>query len=295
MKKTLAILLALAMSAQISAFAAEEIVAAEDTAIEITEEVAAEETEVPEIPEKPERPEIEETEDAERPEPPAKPEGEEPDEEIEKPERRKFNKEDLFEKREKFRGKHIQPREYLDEIKVDFEDADEETRKLILEEIAAAKKELNDETIDVFAHGKNIDFDKYDGVKPRIENERTIVPVRAIAEALDAEVEWIAEENKVIITKGEYQVVLEIGNMTVLVNGEEQECEVAPKIEDGRTLVPVRIISEGMKKKVDWDNESQTIVIEDEAAEEVAETEVVEETVEEAVETEETVEETDAE
>jgi len=298
MKKTLAILIALIMATQVSAFASEEIVAPENTDIEIREEIEVKE----EKPEKPEK--VEKVEKAEKPEKEDIVEIEEIEEaeEIEElkgdeekikeekePKKRKFTKEELFTKRVEFKEKRIEAREYFKEIKLGFAEADAETRKLILEEIAAAKKELKDYSIGVFARGKEVDFEKYDGVKPRIENNRTLVPIRAITEALGAEVEWVAEENKVIITKGENQIILEIGSVIVLVNGETQECEVAPKIEKNRTLVPLRIVSESLRQKVEWDDESQTIVIEEEIeepadVEEAEEIEKTEELLEEAPE-----------
>lgn len=303
MKKTIAILIALIMSAQVSAFANEEIVVPENTNIEISEEIEAkaEKTEKPEKPEKVEKADklekedVNETEEVEEPAEIEEGEGiEEPQGEKEKinegkePKERKFTKEELLAKRVEFKEKRIEARAYFKEIKLGFAEADAETRKLILGEIAAVKKELKDYSIGVFARGKEVDFEKYDGVKPRIENNRTLVPVRAITEALGAEVEWVAEENKVIITKGENQVILEIGRVIVLVNGEIQECEVAPKIEKNRTLVPLRIVSESLRENVEWDDESQTIVIEEKNEEpaEVEEAEEIEETSEEKPEKE---------
>ena len=104
-----------------------------------------------------------------------------------------------------------------------------ETRKAILEEIANVKKELKDESIGVFARGKEVDFEKYDGVKPCIENNRTLVPIRAITEALDAEVEWVNETRQVIITKSENEIILTIGSTKVLVKGKIPEASVWKK------------------------------------------------------------------
>lgn len=132
-----------------------------------------------------------------------------------------------------------------------------------MSEIAEVKKELKDESIGVFARGKEIDFGKYDNVRPRIENNRTLVPIRAITESLGAEVTWDEETQTITITKDGNEVVLQIGSTSILVNGVEVECEVAAKIENGRTLVPLRIISEALRKTVDWDEESGTIIIED--------------------------------
>lgn len=177
--------------------------------------------------------------------------------------KRKFTKEELETKRAEYKEKHIDAKAYFEEIKEGFSKADKETRKHILSEIAEVKKELKDESIGVFARGKEIDFGKYDNVRPRIENNRTLVPIRAVTESLGAEVTWDEETQTITITKDGNEVVLQIGSTSILVNGVEVECEVAAKIENGRTLVPLRIISEALRKTVDWDEESGTIIIED--------------------------------
>lgn len=287
MNKTLAILVALIMAVPISAFASNEIVVLEKTDIAISEEIEVkkEKNEKAEKPEKVDKVEKEDVEDVEEPEEIEDVEnGQEKLKEENETKERKFTKEELLSKRTEFKEKRMEVREYLKEIKLGFAEADAETRKLILEDIAVAKKELKDYSIGVFANGKEVDFEKYDGVKPHIENNFTLVPIRAITEALGAEVEWIAEENKVVITKGENRVVLEIGSVIVLVNGEAQECEVAPRIENNRTLVPIRIVSEALREKVEWDAESQTIIIEEEIEEplEVEELESTEEASEES-------------
>jgi len=182
-----------------------------------------------------------------------------------------FTKEELEAKKTEYKAQKIEAKEYFKEIKSGFGSADKDTKKEILAEIASVKAEIKDDSIGVFVRGKEIDFDKYDGVKPKIENSRTLIPIRAISEALGAEVVWNEETQEITITRGENIVILTIGSTTVKVNGEEEECEVAPKIENGRTLVPVRIVSEALKEKVEWDSASRTVIIEEdeEKAEEV--------------------------
>ena len=96
-------------------------------------------------------------------------------------------------------------------------------------------------------------------VMPFIEDDRTMVPIRVIAESLGAEVEWNDAEKKVII-KGETNVELIIGEKSITVNGEKKETDVAAKIIGGRTFLPLRSVTEGLNKTVDWDERGLIII-----------------------------------
>lgn len=84
----------------------------------------------------------------------------------------------------------------------------------------------------VFVNGRNIDFD----VAPTIENNRTLVPMRAILEALGLEVSWDAATQTVTATNGEIEVELLIGGQAY-VNGKPSNLDVPAKIINGRTKI----------------------------------------------------------
>lgn len=50
-------------------------------------------------------------------------------------------------------------------------------------------------------------------------------------------------------------------NIKIRVNNKFVYSDVAPFIQNGRTMVPIRVISESLKYDVDWDQESQSIFI----------------------------------
>lgn len=99
-------------------------------------------------------------------------------------------------------------------------------------------------------------------VAPRIENDRTLVPIRVISENLGAEVGWDDVNRKVTVTKADLTLVLTIGSTLVVNNGETIEIDVAPQIYDDRTFVPLRFISEYIGLNVDWDNDTRTVLLE---------------------------------
>lgn len=111
--------------------------------------------------------------------------------------------------------------------------------------------------ITVYVDDAKLEFD----VAPTSENGRTLVPMRYIFEALGAEVKWIGEENKVVATKGNTSIELILGSNIMLKNGEEIILDVPAKAIDGRTLVPVRAISEALDAKVNWNGEEYKVDI----------------------------------
>jgi|GEM_PF-6422577 len=102
-------------------------------------------------------------------------------------------------------------------------------------------------------------------VAPFAENGRTLVPFRYIGEALGAYVEFIAP-NKILYRLRKDantvdEVWLTIGSTTASVNGVDVTLEVAPKIVNGRTVVPLRFIGEAFGFYVDYNFGTQTITL----------------------------------
>ncbi|RIE17132.1 sugar ABC transporter substrate-binding protein [Candidatus Cryosericum septentrionale] len=97
---------------------------------------------------------------------------------------------------------------------------------------------------------------------PIIENGRTLVPFRFIGEALGAKIGWDPVKKTVSYVLGDKNIVLTIGSITAMVNGVETTLDVAPKIlPTGRTVVPVRFISETIGAKVDWNSSTRIVTI----------------------------------
>ncbi len=94
------------------------------------------------------------------------------------------------------------------------------------------------------------------------EVSRTLVPVRFISEALNAEVAWEPITRQVTITDGGKEIVLTIGSREVKVNGVSQTIDCAPVISpSGRTFVPLRFIIETLEAEVKYDPSNGQILI----------------------------------
>lgn len=98
-------------------------------------------------------------------------------------------------------------------------------------------------------------------IQPVNVGGRLLVPFRAIAEALDADVEWKAKERKVTMKKGDTNIVLAIDSPKVLVNGAEKTIDANAQIVQGSTVVPVRFIAETFNMDVDWQGDWKMVSI----------------------------------
>lgn len=81
---------------------------------------------------------------------------------------------------------------------------------------------------------------------PYVKNDRTYVPIRALAESFSADVDWDNDARTVTITRGDAKVVMTVDKTTYTVNGKEATMDVAPEITGERTYVPVRFVAEAL-------------------------------------------------
>lgn len=98
-------------------------------------------------------------------------------------------------------------------------------------------------------------------VDPVIKDGRTLVPVRAIAEATGAEVSWNPDTYTVVAKKGNTLVYIPVNRTEARVNGKEVPLDAPATIIDGRTMVPARFVAEAFSATVGWDAESQTVTV----------------------------------
>lgn len=114
-----------------------------------------------------------------------------------------------------------------------------------------------DSGIKVLLDGQELAFD----VPPQLINSRTMVPMRKIFEAMGAVVDWNGDTQTVTATKEDITVIMQIDNTVIKVNDENIKLDVPPQLVDSRTLVPARAVAESLKAKVDWDGDTQTVII----------------------------------
>lgn len=98
-------------------------------------------------------------------------------------------------------------------------------------------------------------------VPPMLVNDTTLVPVRVIAEALDADVKWDGENQKVYITKDGEKLELTIGDSVIRRDKGDITLLAPPIVHADSTMVPIRAISEALNTNVDWNDAEQTVII----------------------------------
>ena len=105
---------------------------------------------------------------------------------------------------------------------------------------------------------RNIDDE---GTAPVIQNDRTLVPVRAIIEAMGGAVSWNEDLQMASLTYHNDTIDLTINSITAYLNGAAHTLDTAPAIINNRTMLPIRFIAEGFKFTVGWTQETQTVTI----------------------------------
>ncbi len=102
--------------------------------------------------------------------------------------------------------------------------------------------------IHVILDGKEVGFP----APPRIENGTTLVPFRALFEAVDLEVMWDSDTQTVTAQGSEKELQLRIGDNKAINNGLTVELETPPQLIDGVAYVPLRFVGEALDYLVDY-------------------------------------------
>jgi len=96
---------------------------------------------------------------------------------------------------------------------------------------------------------------------PLVVNGRTLIPIRAVIEAMGGTVDYDAKEQKITLKKGNDTLQMWIGKTNIKLNGTAKTMDTAPVVLNGRTMVPVRFVAENFGYSVAWKAAEQTVVI----------------------------------
>ena len=114
----------------------------------------------------------------------------------------------------------------------------------------------------------NGEYVKFPDAVPEVTGGRTMVPVRAIVEALDGEADMAggkvtckANDTSLTFTPGSSEVLVEYTGGELPGDGQIFPMDCAPYIKGGRTYVPVRFLGEILGYEVGWDGQFQTAVL----------------------------------
>ena len=99
------------------------------------------------------------------------------------------------------------------------------------------------------------------GTTPVIKGGRTLTPIRVIVKTMGGTVGWETAEHKVTLEVYENKLEMWIGDKLLVSNGSTKEMDVAPEIINGRTMLPLRFVSENVGCQIAWIGSTQQIVI----------------------------------
>ncbi|PKM81281.1 MAG: hypothetical protein CVU89_09700 [Firmicutes bacterium HGW-Firmicutes-14] len=114
-----------------------------------------------------------------------------------------------------------------------------------------------DQTVKVVIDDESITFD----VPPVIREGRTLVPVRKIVESMGGDVGWNAENQTVTVTRDGINIILVIDRRIAKVNEQDVVLDVPATLINGRTMIPLRFVSENINARVQWDPYTWTVSI----------------------------------
>lgn len=101
----------------------------------------------------------------------------------------------------------------------------------------------------------------FGNVGPARYEGRVFIPLRAVVEALGADVRWNAATQTVHGSKGSREFSLPIGSHTARVNGDPLELDAPARLVAGNTMVPLRFVAEALGADVNWNGPTQSVSI----------------------------------
>ncbi len=120
----------------------------------------------------------------------------------------------------------------------------------------AAAPVPKEEPVNLMIEGQAVHPD----VPPVIQNGRTLVPIRVIAEGLGAEIDWDQEARTATIERNGQKLVLTLNSTKAELNGKTVKLDTPPTVRSQRMLLPLRFVGEALGSTVGWDSTTRTVI-----------------------------------
>ncbi|GIO67569.1 stalk domain-containing protein [Paenibacillus sp. FSL M7-1455] len=99
-------------------------------------------------------------------------------------------------------------------------------------------------------------------VAPVMKGASTYIPIKYVLDTFGGRAVWDAANQRITVTRGGKVMDLTVGDTDFILNGKRKGANVAPYISNGRTLVPLRLVSEQLGLNVKWEQKTKTVTIE---------------------------------
>ncbi len=116
---------------------------------------------------------------------------------------------------------------------------------------------INDPFMVVNREQKEVDPGR--GTTPILENDRTLLPIRAIVEIIGGMVDY--QDGIVSIIDDGTEIVTVVGSNVMTINGQDEILDVPSQLSNDRTMMPVRAVAEALNCDVSWDSDTDTATI----------------------------------
>ncbi|OWR28766.1 hypothetical protein CDO73_17875 [Saccharibacillus sp. O23] len=111
--------------------------------------------------------------------------------------------------------------------------------------------------ISIYLDGQQIRGD----ADPYVVASTTLVPMRLVSENLGAQINWSQADKVVTINQGGTLLSIPLGSMTAYVNGNAVDLQAPVTSLNGRIMVPLRFVGQGLGLTVEWNQAAQTITL----------------------------------
>ena len=112
-------------------------------------------------------------------------------------------------------------------------------------------------SIDIIIKGNLLEMNE----NPILKEDRTYIPIRYFAEALDFKVKWIEEQQTAKLTNSETTILIPIGQKEITLNGNKIILDEKSFIEKGRTYIPLRAVAQLLTQNIQWDQKNKTAIV----------------------------------
>ncbi|MCL2400954.1 MAG: copper amine oxidase N-terminal domain-containing protein, partial [Defluviitaleaceae bacterium] len=112
--------------------------------------------------------------------------------------------------------------------------------------------------ITVIVDGQSVIFED---VQPTIIDARTMVPLRGVFDMMGFSIDWDSNISTATLSSYGTTITVRSGDSFITVNGVLHTSDVAPRIQDGRFMLPLSLIAESTGAEVSWDQNTRTVSI----------------------------------
>lgn len=112
--------------------------------------------------------------------------------------------------------------------------------------------------VSVEYNGTKVEFPD---VQPEVKDGAPVLPLRAVFEAMGAGVYWEETDRMIMAQRGNNFVIMQIGSPVLFVGSAPATLNNVPYISSDRTMVGAEVIEQAFNAKVEWNAESNTVII----------------------------------